>query len=143
MSLIRWEPFQNIERLFDENIGPVWTGNFGLDLAADVYEKDNNVVAEMQLPGVDPKKVEVTFESDHHLRIAGAREEKQETDEKQYYSREIRHGSFERVVRLPVPVDQSQTKASYESGVLRVTMPKKEQLVPEKVKVEVEEKEEK
>jgi HSP20 family protein len=137
MNLIQWEPFRDIERLFDETLRPATLGNVGWDLAVDVYEEKNNIIAKMQLPGVDPEKIEVTYEDNQHLRIAGSRDEKQEVKNKHYYSREIRQGSFERVVRLPAPVEQSKTSANYENGVLAITVPKKSETAAEKIKVTI------
>ncbi len=121
MSLIRFEPFKDIERLF-ENL-PGFAPNVGWDLAVDLYEKEGNLVAEMHIPGIDPEKLDVTIE-DGHLRISGTREESKETKEKTYYAREIRRGTFERTIRLPVNVKEGEAKAEYKDGVLRIILPK-------------------
>lgn len=135
MALIRWEPFRDIEQFLSEAWPPAASG-FGWDLAVDVYEEKDKVIATMNVPGIDPDKVAVSFNDEQHLRIAGARQE-QRTEEKNYYSREIRHGSFERLVRLPTPVDQNKAEATYESGVLKITAPKKKESVVDKVKIKV------
>ncbi|MCI0618558.1 Hsp20 family protein, partial [bacterium] len=60
--------------------------------------------------------------------------------EKGYWRKEIRHGSFERMVRLPAAVKEDETKATYEKGMLTITMPKTEAKQAAKVKIESKEK---
>jgi HSP20 family protein len=135
MAIIKWEPFGEFDSFFSDV--PSWPfPKAGWELAVDVYEKDGDVVAEMNIPGIDPKDIGVSVE-DNHLRISGMREEEKEEKKKHYYSKEIRRGSFERVVRLPQPVEKSKVSAEYKKGVLRVTMPKSEGAKADKVKVEV------
>ncbi len=136
MSLIKWEPFfGDIDRFFEDLPAPAGS-KFGWDLAIDVYEKDNKVIAEMNLPGIDPERLNVSVE-DNYLRISGSREESKEEKDKHYYSKEIRRGSFERAVRLPSVVEKDKVDAEYANGMLRVTMPKLTKPVSESVKVRV------
>lgn len=136
MSIIRWEPFREMERFFEDDLSliPSKLSRVGWDLAVDLYEEKDNFIAEMNLPGVDPDKIEITIEGDH-LRITGERLEEMETREKNYYSKEIRRGSFERTVRLPGHVKAEGTEAEYEAGVLKVTLPKLERAEVKAVKV--------
>lgn len=136
MALIKWEPFGEIDRFFEDLPSAVFP-KMGWDLAVDIYEKDGNLMAEMNLPGVDPDKIDVSVEG-NHLRISGSREESKEEKQKQYYSKEIRRGSFERLVRLPTEVQKDKVSAEYKNGELLVMMPKavlsKQGKVPVKVK---------
>ncbi len=138
MSLIKWEPFDEVDRFFRDvsTLPAVKMSNMGFDLAVDLYEDGNNLVAEMNLPGLDGENIDVEVE-DNHLRVAGRREEVSEKKEKSHYAKEIRRGSFERVIALPDPVDQTKVAAVYEGGVLKVTMPKKEMKEENRVKVVV------
>lgn len=138
MSLIKWEPFDDFDRIFRDfpSLPSLRNSNFGFDLAADVYEDGNNLVAEMNLPGLKGDDIDVEVEN-NHLRVSGRREEVQEKKEKSHYSKEIRRGSFERVIPLPDMVQQDQVEAEYENGVLKVRMPKKEQAEEKRVKVKV------
>jgi HSP20 family molecular chaperone IbpA len=104
------------------------------ELATDVYEDNDNVIVEMQIPGVDENKLDITV-ADNHLRVAGSREERQEKKEKNFYKREIRYGSFERIITLPAEVNKDEARAEYKSGVLRVILPKKKSASPKKIKV--------
>ncbi len=131
MALIRWESFGDIDRFFEDF--PAFPKQ-GIDLAVDVYEKNNNVIAEMNLPGIDPDKIEVSVE-DNYLRVSGSREESTEEKKKHYYSKEIRRGSFERVVRLPAEVQKDKAVAEYKNGELIITLPKAISIESGKVKV--------
>lgn len=135
MSIVRWRPLKDIERLFDEEFPVLSLQKIGWDLAVDVYEKEENVIAEMNLPGIDPDKIEISIENDF-LRISGSRDEQKETKEKNYYSKEIKRGGFERTIELPAPVKKDKTEAIYENGVLKVILPK-EVTNNDKVKIKV------
>lgn len=136
MAIIKWDPFGDFERFFGEDFSPMPMPKIGWDLATDVYEEDNNVVAEMNIPGIDSQKIDISIK-DGYLRVSGSREEEKEKKRKDYYSKEIRRGSFERVVKLPAEVDESKTKAEHKDGVLRIVMPKISKEKPSrKIKVE-------
>jgi HSP20 family protein len=124
MQLIKWEPFKDIDRFFDDRslFSFPQFPRLGFDLAVDVYEEKGNVVAKMSLPGIKAEEVDVSVEDDM-LTISGRREEEKEVDKKDYYSKEIRRGSFTRSVSLPKSVDTAKSEAKYEDGVLTVTMP--------------------
>ena len=79
MSLIKWEPLSEFDRLFEERLIPSFA-KVGWDLAVDVYEEKGNVVAKMSLPGVDANEIEVSIE-DSILTISGCREEEKESKE--------------------------------------------------------------
>ncbi len=138
MSLIKWEPFDEFDRLLRDVHPLMSTRNtqVGFDMAVDLYDDGNSVVAEMNVPGLKAEDIDVEVE-DNYLRIAGRREEMQEKKEKNHYAKEIRRGSFERVVQLPDVVEQDQVTAEYKDGVLKITMPKKEKTSDKMVKVEV------
>ena len=62
MSIIKWEPFGGIDHFFDE-LPSLSLKNIGFDLAVDLYEENNEVVAKMNLPGVDPSKIDISVEN--------------------------------------------------------------------------------
>jgi HSP20 family protein len=94
----------------------------GWDLAADVYEEGKQVIAKMSLPGVKPEELDIAIDKDT-LTVSGTREEEKEVDKKDFYSKEIRRGSFSRTIGLPKIVDADEAKADYKDGVLMVSMP--------------------
>lgn len=121
MSLIKWEPFSEFDRLFDERAFSSLP-KLGWDLAVDIYEEKGDVIAKMSLPGVKAEEVDIAIEGDT-LTISGRREEEQETKDKDYYSKEIRRGSFSRTAALPTSVEADKATAKFEDGMLVVTMP--------------------
>lgn len=137
MALIPWRPFREIENLFEDD-------DFFFSLvprvritepAMDIYETDKEVVAEVNLPGLDSEKIEVTVE-DGTLKISGGAEERKEEKERGYWKRELRRGHFERMVRLPVPVKENEVEATYDKGILKIIMPKAEaQAAKKKIKI--------
>lgn len=124
MSLIKWtpfiEPFEEMEKAMSE-FSPLLKRSFVP--AVDVYEDKNNVIVETELAGIDPDKVNISIENDV-LCIKGEAEKKSEVDDKNYYRKEIRRGSFYRSVTLPSHVDGDKAEALADAGVLKVTIPK-------------------
>ena len=107
--------------------------------ALDVYEKDGNVVMESPLPGIDPKNVKVEIH-DGVLSLSGEEKAESEVDEKNYYRKELRHGSFYRSVRLPAEVLEDKIEASFKNGILKITAPKaKEKEEKKAIQIKVEE----
>jgi len=148
MSIRRWDPFdelaslrESMERLFDDffttrrparALAPtVW------EPAIELYETDTDVVFRAEMPGIDPKHVDVTVSEDT-LIIKGESKAEQEQKGRSYYRREMRYGMFERSVSLPTSVQSDQAKASFKNGVLEVRVPKAERARAKTVKVEVE-----
>ncbi len=139
--LIRWspfieEPFAEFDRLFGENAQAMTGTGKGFVPAVDIYQTKDAVVVETPLPGVDPAKVEVSIENDV-LTIKGEHEQKTEVEEKEYYRKEVRIGSFFRSVALPAHVVGDDAAAAYENGVLKITVPKAPEVKAKTVKVEV------
>jgi HSP20 family protein len=132
MAMIKWDPFRDFDRFFEEDLlaFPLRGG----DMATDVFEKGNTVMVEMNIPGIDPDTFEISVE-DNHLVVSGKREEERETRDKDYYSKQIRRGHFQRVVPLPTAVEGSKASADYDNGVLRIALPKKSSGSGNKVKV--------
>jgi HSP20 family protein len=122
MALIKWEPFKEIDRFFEDRLTFPSLSKLGLDLAMDIYEEKGNVIVKMALPGVKPEEIEASIDKDV-LTVFGKREEEEETGEKDYYTKEIRRGSFLRSMSLPNAVDSSKAVAKLEGGILAITMP--------------------
>jgi HSP20 family protein len=138
MSLIKWspffEPFDSVEKFIDNY--PTAIRSQGLVPAIDVYDSHDTVVIETALPGVDPKKVELSIEN-NVLTISGSSERKTEVDEKEYYRKEIRSGSFIRQVSLPSGVKENDAAASFKDGILKIVFPKTHLELPKKININV------
>jgi HSP20 family protein len=111
----------------------------GLIPPVDMYQTKDSVVVETPLAGIDPEKVEVSVEGGT-LTIKGSMEKKMEVDEKDYYRKEVRSGSVFRRVALPAAVQEGGAEATFENGLLRVTIPKAQLEAPKTVKVQVKKK---
>lgn len=140
MALIRWSPFDEMDRMFDEDDWDMVPSFFPKESfsapAVDLYEEGDDVVAEAQLPDMDPKNIDISIEDDI-LTISGVSQQKKEKKDKHFYRREIRRGKFSRQLALPQSVKAEEADASYDDGVLKVTMPKEEPEESKKVKVDV------
>ena len=91
--------------------------------AMDVYETKDAVVIESSLAGIKPGDVEVSVEKGV-LTIRGASKKEHEIDDKNYYRKEVRSGSFFRQIALPTSVEEDKVNAEFENGVLKITCPK-------------------
>jgi len=132
--LRRWEPFKEIfEKFFEEE----FDFPFSPKLATDVYETEKDLVVEMQVPGYKKEDIKVSFQDDY-LRVEGKAEETKEEKEKNYWRKEIRKGSFVRVIPLPKKVDPKKAKASFKDGILTISLPKIEETkeIGEEIKID-------
>lgn len=142
-ALIKWtpflEPFEDMDKMFSEFMPTVRGAQSGFMPAIDMYEDKDNVIIEAQLAGIDPDQVSIAIENDV-LSIKGESEKKSEIDEKNYYRKEIRRGSFYRSVPLPAHVQGDNAKALAEDGVLKITIPKAPETKPKTIKIETKKK---
>jgi HSP20 family protein len=138
MALIRWtpsfEPFEEMDKMLTEFMPTVRGGQMGFMPAVDIYEDQDNVIVETQLAGVDPEKIDIAIENDI-LAIKGESEKKSEVDDKNYYRKEIRRGSFYRSVQLPAHVIGDQAEATADDGVLKIVIPKASETKPKTIKI--------
>ena len=145
MAIIRWDPFRDLitlrekmNRLFEEAftsrgeekdlVASTWSPS------VDIYETENALVLAAEVPGIDEKDIEIKIE-DNTLTLKGERKFEKETKEENYHRIERAYGSFYRSFTLPHYIDQDKIKAEHENGVLKITMPKKPELKPRKVKI--------
>lgn len=143
MTMQRWDPFGEMQRM-ENRLARMWGR---LPFAAsdeievwsvplDMREEDGQVIVEASVPGVKPEDIDVSVE-DGMLTIKGEMKGEKEEKREGYLMKERREGSFYRAVRLPEAVDSSQAASSYKDGVLRITMPKRPEKQPQKIKVDV------
>ncbi len=137
MSLIRWSPFldsfDDLEKRFFPSVA---SEPRGFIPAMDVYETKDAVMIESPLAGVDPDKVEISIQ-DGVLTVRGETEHKSEVEEKDYYRKEVRFGSFYRQVALPAQVDGDKAEANFEKGMLKIRVPKLPEIRAKTIKVNV------
>lgn len=130
---------QAMDRLFEESFIRPRTfftaegdSEFGIPL--DVSSTSDALVIEAALPGVKPDDVEVTVLGDT-LSITATSGSEKESEEGGYMYREVRRGRFSRTVTLPSAVDSEKAVASFENGMLRLTIPKAEAAKPRQIRV--------
>jgi len=150
MTLVRWAPFQNIgtiqhrmNRIFDEALsGHQATSDEDWGLGGswappvDIFEREGNIVLTAELPGVDPKDVDIRVEN-NVLSLRGSRNFEAETKREDYHRVERAYGSFSRSFTLPNVVDTEKIQADYKDGVLKVTLPQKEEAKPKQISISV------
>lgn len=145
MSIIRREPFRELislrdamDRLFEESfVRPWgWIAPITESLAVDMYETKDEIVVKTAVPGVKPENIDVSVVGDT-LTIKGEfKEEKEEGVEKgNYIRRERRYGSFSRSLSLPTAVNVEKASAEFEHGVLKLTLPKAEEVKPKTIEI--------
>ncbi len=129
-DLMAFDPFQEVSQGWDEDFFET-----GLSLKADVYQNQNDVIIELDIPGVKPEEIDITVENDV-LTICGSREDKKEVKREDYYKKEVRSGSFSRSIILPMQVKNDEAVAKFEKGVLKITLPKADEIKSRKIKIE-------
>jgi HSP20 family protein len=144
-DLIRWEPFREMmtlrdamDRLFEDSfVRPsrlLWPELGRGELPIDMYQTANDVVVKASIPGLKPDEVDISITGDT-LTIKGEHKEEKEAKEQDYLYRERRYGAFSRSLTIPVPVKTDKAEATFENGVLTLTLPKAEEVKPKQIKV--------
>ena len=146
MSMTRWQPFselislrQAMDKLFEDSFvtSPRFLSTLGpgVTTSIDMYHTANDVVVKLVLPGVKPEEVDITITGDT-LTVKGETKAEEKIEREDYLYQEHRYGTFSRSVTLPGGLDSDKTEASFENGILALTIPKTEQIKPRQIKVE-------
>ncbi len=143
-SMSVWNPFREIkemERMMDENFGHpmMWRRlpeeEYIWAPAIEMYEKDNNFILRVEIPGVNPEDVDISL-SGETLTIKGERKSPEDIQDEAYQYCEMCYGSFTRSVTLPEPVDSVNIKATFENGILDIRIPKAQEAKPRQIKIQ-------
>jgi HSP20 family protein len=103
--------------------------------ALNVWSTENEAVVTAEVPGVDPKTLNLNVAGDL-LTIEGERKPEDAGQNDVYHLRERGFGTFSRTIRLPYEVEKDAVKASCAHGILRITLPKAKKLQPKQIPVE-------
>ena len=148
MELARYMPRQalinrpdTLSHLVDEFFTPFF--NFDrrqsvvstASLHVDIYEKDNRIMIEAEMPGIDKKDIKVDVKG-KLLTIGGERKVDEEIKEENSYRRERRYGKFERTFSLPFEIDTDSVTARYENGILHLEVPRPAELMPKQIEIQ-------
>ena len=147
MVLTRWEPISDLRSMqADMNrLWRHWPRQFYArpvswredgHLAVDVYQDKDNLVVRAAVPGVKPEDMDITL-ADGTLTISGERKSEGEVKDEDYIRPEYRTGSFTRSLALPRGLDTGKAEASYDNGILTVTIPKSEESKHKSLKINV------
>jgi HSP20 family protein len=141
MNLVTFNPEQALDSFFDtDQIFGFPRANLGQPIAlpkVNVVEKDEAFYLEAETPGMTEKDVSVEFNAGV-LTLKGQREQDSKTEKTDYNIREFTRQSFERSFRISNQVDSEKVSARMDQGILKVTLPKKEQAKPKKIEIKVE-----
>ena len=138
-ELSRWDPFQEMTTLRDAMnqllsesfVYPTHRGNTAV--ALDLYETENEYVARLAVPGLQPDNFDITMQQ-NVLTISGHTQQEQ-IEGVQYHVREQRFGDFTRSIQFPTPVNADQIQANLADGLLSINIPKAEVAKPRRIMV--------
>lgn len=144
--VVRWDPFRDLvalqdrmNRLFDDRLSGM-RGEENISATArppvDIYETEQAIVMEADVPGLDLNDLDIRVEN-NTLLFRGERKLSSEVKEEDYHRIERGYGAFARSFSLPATVDPEKIQASYNNGVLRISMAKREETKPKQIKVQL------
>lgn len=145
MNMIKFDPFRELRTINDEMNRLFGLGNLASadpsDLArgawsprVDIFEDDNKLVVEAELPGLNQEDFEVSVEN-NVLTLKGERKFEKKTEGDNYHRVERSYGAFTRQFTLPQTVTSDGASADFDNGVLRVALPKREETKARKIEV--------
>ena len=147
-NIVRWEPMREMlslreamDKLFEESfVGPqwrtLWPAEGASALAMDLFETEDALVVSAPVPGIKPEEVEITI-TGNTLTVKGETKAEEREEKGNYLRQEVRYGAFQRSMELPADVQADKAEAVFENGMLKLTMPKSEQVKPKSIKINV------
>jgi HSP20 family protein len=126
---------QAVDRLLDDAFarGTESRGTGAWLLPMDAYTTSDTIVIRADVPGISPEDLEITLEGDT-LTIRGEIT-REDVDDRKYVLIERPTGKFERTLNINTPIDHDKVEASFENGVLTLTLPKAEAIKPRQITV--------
>jgi HSP20 family protein len=123
-DLFDFPRFPETQGLFDRRISP----------AIDVIEHPTSFTVECDLPGIDEKDIDISIASGV-LTIKGEKRSGQKTENQKVFKKETWEGNFQRTISLPSVVDADKVEASFKNGVLKITLPKREEAKAKRIEL--------
>jgi HSP20 family protein len=148
MAIVRWRPLRDMvsiqdemNKLFDDFFGRtptrwfqpeegLWTPN------VDVSETKDDIVFTAEIPGLKKEDIKLSVQ-DNVFTLSGEKKEEKEEKDANYHRLERSYGSFCRSFTFPTPVQPDKVKASYKDGILRITLPKTEEVKPKEIPINI------
>ena len=143
MTLTRWNPVRDLAAIEIDRLNRMFEAAFTNEPftggtwvpAVDIFETtDKDIVVKAELPEMKRDDIKVTFEN-NVLTIEGERVFTRDLPREQYHRVERGHGTFRRSFTLPANVDPARVSASFQDGVLTVTLPRREEARPRQIEV--------
>jgi HSP20 family protein len=146
MAITRWDPFRDLSilqermnRVFEDAAVRGWkndepSATTSWSPAVDIYETDSEIMVQAELPGVDRKDIALQLEN-NVLTLKGDRRFEKETNQENYHRIERSYGGFSRAFTIPTIVDEDKIRADYRDGILKIALPKKEQVKAKQIKI--------
>lgn len=133
---LNWTPVRTLMDDFVRlpDVWEDWTNNFGKTLSSDMWEDKDAVYIKVSLPGVNPDEVDISVDRDMVI-VKGEVKEEKEDDQKNYYQKQIRTGSFMQSFSVPSNVDADNAEANFDKGMLTIKLPKSEETKPKQIKI--------
>ena len=147
MNIIKYDPFREMRSLQDE-VNRLFASSFSRggsggenDLMrgawspqVDIFENQNEIVLEAELPGMKPEDVNISIEN-NVLTIHGERKFEKKDEGDNFHRVERSYGSFTRSFTLPPTVSSDRAEAEFENGILRLTLAKREEAKPRRIEI--------
>ena len=128
MTLIKWQhrnPLSDmVSNIFDNDLGDFFGKRFS-DPAANIIESNDAFMLDLAAPGMAKDDFKINLEN-NILNISAEFEDQKREEGKNYTRKEFYYGSFSRAFTLPKTIDLESIKADYEDGILKITLPKKQ-----------------
>ena len=146
MNIIKYDPFREmrslqdeVNRLFASSFSRGGNGESDLMRGAwspqvDIFENQNEIVLEAELPGMKPEDVDISIEN-NVLTIHGERKFEKKDENDNFHRVERSYGTFTRSFTLPPTVQSENANAEFENGVLRLTLAKREEAKPRRIEI--------
>jgi HSP20 family protein len=148
MTITRYDPFRDLRNL-QEEVNRLFTGNIGRSFedegiargswspSVDIYENKDQIVLEAELPGMKQEEFDLSIEN-NILTLRGERQFEKKEEADNYHRVERAYGSFTRSFTLPNTVSGEDATADYRNGVLRVVIPKREEVKARRIEIKSE-----
>src|SRR5208283_821112 len=146
MAATRWDPFRelltlqerldkmyrDIERTRSEEafVSSAWTP------PVDIFELGDTFVLKLEIPEVDKESIDIKI-NDNELTIKGERKLEPGIEPDNYHRMERGYGTFTRSFSLTKTIDSTKIKAAIKDGILRIELPKKEEVKPKQIKIDL------
>lgn len=144
MNLVNYDPFRDLRGLQDE-VNRLFSSSFtrggdnelmrgAWNPSVDIYENNDQIVLEAELPGMSPEDVNISIEN-NVLTLHGERRFEKKDERDNFHRVERSYGSFTRSFTLPPTVSNEDVDANFENGILRLTLAKREEAKPRRIEI--------